>query len=206
MRVKIEEITERGLDRSETLPADFLNEVLADSNDFALSKSSPLAAHFVKVSGQVHVKGSFDVTVSCPCRRCTTPVPFDLPISFALRMVSPPKAGAEDDESAAADDAKKVGRRSKSKKAKADAQAEREATFDLDEVDAEPFDGKVIDLNPVVREQLLLALPVSVLCREDCKGLCPQCGLDLNSGSCGHRTEKQIDPRLQKLADVKLQN
>ena len=42
-----------------------------------------------------------------------------------------------------------------------------------------------LDLRPSVREQWLLAVPSFVLCREDCKGLCPHCGADLNLGPCG---------------------
>lgn len=42
-----------------------------------------------------------------------------------------------------------------------------------------------IDLRPAVREELILALPQYVVCREDCRGLCPRCGKDLNAGPCG---------------------
>jgi uncharacterized protein len=42
-----------------------------------------------------------------------------------------------------------------------------------------------LDLRPAVREQWLLGVPAFVLCREDCKGLCPHCGADLNTGPCG---------------------
>ncbi len=48
-----------------------------------------------------------------------------------------------------------------------------------------PEDGN-IDLEPLVREYLLLELPIQSLCRPDCKGLCQVCGADLNSGDCGH--------------------
>jgi uncharacterized protein len=41
-----------------------------------------------------------------------------------------------------------------------------------------------LDLRPAVREQWLLASPTFALCREDCKGLCPHCGADLNAGAC----------------------
>ncbi len=46
-------------------------------------------------------------------------------------------------------------------------------------------DALVIDLRPAVREELLLAVPRWVVCREDCRGLCPRCGKDLNAGACG---------------------
>jgi uncharacterized protein len=48
-----------------------------------------------------------------------------------------------------------------------------------------PPHAQVIDLRPAVREQWLLSVPSFVLCREECKGLCPRCGADLNAGACG---------------------
>ena len=50
-----------------------------------------------------------------------------------------------------------------------------------------------VDLRPALREQWLLAVPGFALCREDCKGLCPRCGADLNLGPCG--CTPRIDPR-----------
>src|SRR5574341_1267933 len=51
----------------------------------------------------------------------------------------------------------------------------------------------VLDLSEAVREELILAVPEYVLCRDDCRGLCPGCGQDLNIGSCGCRPSQ--DPR-----------
>lgn len=50
-----------------------------------------------------------------------------------------------------------------------------------------------VDLRPALREQWLLAVPGFALCRENCKGLCPRCGTDLNQGPCNCPPE--IDPR-----------
>lgn len=47
-----------------------------------------------------------------------------------------------------------------------------------------PASGTSLDLTPVVREELILAVPAFPLCREDCAGLCPACGADLNRGPC----------------------
>jgi len=58
-----------------------------------------------------------------------------------------------------------------------------------------------VDLRPVVREELALALPRFVLCRDDCRGLCPSCGKDLNAGPCG--CAPAADPRWRSLADLK---
>jgi len=48
-------------------------------------------------------------------------------------------------------------------------------------VDARAYE---LDMRPALREQWLLAVPAFVLCRDDCKGLCPTCGADLNAGAC----------------------
>jgi uncharacterized protein len=64
-------------------------------------------------------------------------------------------------------------------------------------------DGDYIDLTPIVREEALLAVPIQVLCSRDCKGLCAQCGQDLNEGSCGCEADS-IDPRLAPLRKLLL--
>ncbi len=60
-----------------------------------------------------------------------------------------------------------------------------------------PSNGK-IDFAPLVREYLLLEVPISPICRPDCKGLCPQCGVNHNHEQCDCVIEV-IDPRLEKL-------
>jgi uncharacterized protein len=69
-----------------------------------------------------------------------------------------------------------------------------------------PADGLVIpedmnlDFSPVVREDMLLSVPMHVLCRPDCKGLCPVCGQNWNEGVCEHmNTEPPTDPRFAEL-------
>lgn len=203
MLVKIEEIQEPGLELTQPIERKVLDAALAESEGFRLVSATPLSASFRKVSGQVHVHGSFEAQVTCPCRRCTTDVPLAVPVDFSLRMVREvPKPEEEEDELAAS--AKPSRRRRQTKDD--DDEGDVAASFELDEVDAEPFDGKTIDLDPIVREQVLLALPVTVLCREDCKGLCATCGQDLNEKDCGHSEKKEIDVRLAKLKDIKLKN
>jgi uncharacterized protein len=60
-----------------------------------------------------------------------------------------------------------------------------------------PEDGK-IDLAPIVREEMLVAIPINPLCKPDCKGLCPVCGENLNETTC-HHEEEDTDPRLSAL-------
>ncbi len=55
-----------------------------------------------------------------------------------------------------------------------------------------------IDLAPIIREEAILAVPIRALCSPDCKGLCPQCGQNLNEGACTCE-EEHFDPRLASL-------
>jgi uncharacterized protein len=65
-------------------------------------------------------------------------------------------------------------------------------------------DRTAIDLSTMARDALLIDLPVRVLCREDCQGLCPRCGADRNVVDCGHQAGDEPDPRWNKLADLDL--
>ena len=62
------------------------------------------------------------------------------------------------------------------------------------------FFGRTLDIADQVRESILLLLPRKLLCREDCLGLCPVCGADLNEGKCGC-SRSEGDPRLEVLRD-----
>lgn len=65
-----------------------------------------------------------------------------------------------------------------------------------------PPDATLVDLAPAVREELLLAVPQYLQCRDDCRGLCPRCGHDLNAGPCGC-APTAVDPRWQALAALR---
>ena len=73
--------------------------------------------------------------------------------------------------------------------------------------DVEPgyelVDG-AIDLEPLLRDTVVTALPVRLLCREDCLGLCPTCGTDLNVADCGHAAVPAPDPRWAALRTIEL--
>jgi uncharacterized protein len=76
-------------------------------------------------------------------------------------------------------------------------------SFSAQDAEEETYTGKVIDLDPIVREQLLLELPEYPVCDEQCKGLCPACGANLNDRECG--CDRHVpDPRWAGLKNVKL--
>lgn len=68
-----------------------------------------------------------------------------------------------------------------------------------DEMDMEFYEGEELDLRELMKEQVLLSVQMKPLCKEDCKGICPSCGTDLNTGSCSCRSEK-TDPRMAALS------
>jgi len=82
--------------------------------------------------------------------------------------------------------------------------------FELEELFAyppsaeEPYSVEetgILDLGPLVREEAILAVPMVVLCRPDCAGLCPECGQNLNDGVCDC-AQNTIDPRLAVLRSM----
>ena len=111
----------------------------------------------------------------------------DLPVHFELDFVNADKVrdltpAAEDDD---------LG------------EGEIGGSFSADEADQVAYTGKELDLGPVVREQILLALPMDALCTEDCKGLCQVCGGNLNEKECS--CDRHVpDPRWAKLKNIKL--
>ncbi len=122
--------------------------------------------------------GQFDGYLTVACSRCVGPVRLDLHEKLRVTFMPPGEMPTED------------------------ADAEEGAEVAAEDLDVFPFDGESVDLEPLLREQFVLAVPFAPLCREDCKGLCPQCGIDLNTGTCA--CEKPIDPRLAALKGLKL--
>ena len=125
-------------------------------------------------------KGKFTGKVTVACSRCVQPV--ELPIDENLLVTFMPKSELPEDTTGPEDeDGVEV----------ADGQ-----------LDVFPYDGEHIDLEPLFREQFVLAIPYAPLCKDDCKGLCAQCGIDKNTSTCS--CEKPIDPRLAGLRGLKL--
>jgi uncharacterized protein len=78
-----------------------------------------------------------------------------------------------------------------------DAARERHALKD-DEMDMGFYRGDELDLQELLKEQILLDTQMKPLCTEQCKGICPKCGKDLNFGQC-NCSQKETDPRLEVL-------
>lgn len=74
-----------------------------------------------------------------------------------------------------------------------------------DELDSPYLEGDVLDVRQWARDALALALPAQVVCREDCAGLCPRCGIDLNHAPADHHHDPEPDPRWDKLRELRLE-
>ena len=125
-----------------------------------------------------YATGTFVGEATVACSRCVNPVKLPIDEKLVITFMLPadmPKDEPEDEDG---------------------------AEVDPEGLDVFPYDGETIDLEPLLREQFVLAVPYAPLCREDCKGLCPQCGIDRNTDSCG--CSPPIDPRLAGLKGLKL--
>lgn len=67
--------------------------------------------------------------------------------------------------------------------------------------DAAPAPGGMLDMAALASSDLMLELTDPPLCKEDCRGLCPQCGADQNTANCGCANQKKVDPRFAALLD-----
>jgi uncharacterized protein len=83
----------------------------------------------------------------------------------------------------------------------ADYEAQQAVELSEADLNLSVFDGLVIDIDLLVREELLLAAPDQVLCRQNCQGICPTCGVDRNVTACNCETE-EVDPRWAGLKEL----
>jgi uncharacterized protein len=187
MRVNIDEIKEAGLDRSWDVTQAQLDEILAgDPAGYRARGPAHVEARLEKLGRRVRVEGDAKAELAGGCKRCLAPVSVDVPVEFDLTLVPADEhAGDDDAEAKDLDKGPKGG------------------SFSARDAEEETYTGKVIDLDPIVREQILLAMPEYPVCDEQCKGLCPVCGANLNDRECG--CDRHVpDPRWAGLKNVKL--
>ena len=173
MLIDISRIPPEGLSLDEALEPVALH--LEGDPEFALRPGGRLRGRVEVVDhGTVHVRGRLESTVEIECGRCLERYPVALGQELDLFYL--PRGGAPDE-----------------------AQEEEVELTDRDVV-VGYYEGDRLDLGEVVREQILLALPLKRLCREDCRGLCPACGQNRNLVACGcPPPEEPGDPRLEPL-------
>jgi uncharacterized protein len=120
----------------------------------------------------IRLQGSYSGEFEVPCARCLEPVRNTLKGQFDL-LFRP--LGAD--------------------------QGSSERSISASETEIGYYQESGLTLEDVLREQVLLSLPARTLCREDCKGLCPRCGRDLNSEPCAC-DKAPADPRWSALSDL----
>ncbi|RMH37262.1 MAG: DUF177 domain-containing protein [Deltaproteobacteria bacterium] len=77
--------------------------------------------------------------------------------------------------------------------------------LDADDLDVSAHDGETVDLAAAIRDHLVLSVPYAPLCADDCKGLCAQCGADLNAGACACPPAAADSPWAAALSKLKLE-
>lgn len=128
----------------------------------------------VEIKGtQLSVSGRVETAVTVECDRCLKALQLPVSARFSLQYMT----GSEYETTHAAE-------------------------LTAEEMGLSVFDGEAIDLDEIVKEQILLAVPDRALCAVECKGMCSQCGADLNSGTCTCGST-DIDPRWAALKNFK---
>ena len=189
MIVTLDEVGEV-LERAENLGKDTLEQWLreAGETDWSAGGDGTFRAHFTRAGKKVVLKADAVLPLTTQCSRCLKEIRWDLKLDFTTIFTSAPVS----EPSARAEGPQKV-----------QDESGTGASFDLDSAEEEPFDGRTINTDGVLAEQLLLGLPMSALCSESCKGLCSVCGADLNDGDCGCE-RKPMDPRWAALKSIKI--
>jgi uncharacterized protein len=178
MFLDIKELEVHPLDFEEEFPPDVIDlgaEARQRTPLNASGRAEVVEEHHGKhqIIKDIRLKGRLSTGVELQCARCLEPVPQQIRRDFEL-LYRPLGADAGRDELSITD-------------------AEAEIGY---------YQGNGILLEDVLREQVLLALPLKITCRPECKGLCPQCGKNLNQEQCSCSTEVE-DPRWAALKDVR---
>ncbi|MBA2526724.1 MAG: DUF177 domain-containing protein [Pyrinomonadaceae bacterium] len=147
-------------------------ELVLDDDSVVLAAVPRVFGRISRTEHKVLVEGEFAAVAEVECDRCLQPV--ELPISSDFRL-----------EYVTAETYKSL------------------ATFELAQEDLalSVFDGEFIDVDDIVREQLLLAIPTHAICQENCKGFCPVCSADRNVTDCKCNAT-ETDPRWMGLKEL----
>ena len=147
-----------------------------DPDTFQVVQPVSLAFDIFKDKAHFRLVGRIATTLELPCGRCLEP--FTLPVDAAFDLRYQPHAANT---------------------------GEGEREIEEDDLSTAFYENETIDLGQLMREQFYLALPMKPLCREDCRGLCPQCGTNLNTATCDCSPVWE-DPRLSALKAIKGKN
>jgi uncharacterized protein len=147
-------------------------ELVLEDNRLELIVPPTVSGEVRSDGRRVHVRGRVTARVQIECDRCLKPVELPVDSSFKLEYVTTE-----------------------------DYQAQQAIELTEDDLDLSIFDGEALDIDELVAEEILLAVPDQVLCDENCKGICDRCGADRNTTDCACET-KQVDPRWAGLKEL----
>jgi uncharacterized protein len=160
-------------------PADLRLELIGVPEGAA----AELDLRFEAVAEGVLVTGSVTAPLAGECARCLAPVAGSVTAGFTeLYLYAPgrPQPGGHG----------RDGRHNHDRPDRPDRYDDQE-----EQDDERYLDGDLLDLEPAFRDAVVLALPMSPLCRDDCPGLCAECGMPLAEAGPGHRHDDPPDPR-----------
>lgn len=144
-------------------------EEILEPGPFKLLSPVKAALHIDKISSEVVVRGEVKALLELQCSRCLRN--FERKADLDVDVVYHPVE---------------------------DLKGEERHEIKDDELDTGFYEGNELDVRDLVKEQIILSIPIKPLCSESCKGICPQCGEDLTSDTCACG-EKETDPRLAVL-------
>ncbi len=172
VKLLVDPIGPEGLALAQPLPVDWLNAQLTLS--FWAQRPGHLSGRLSRVERTVELRGELHADLCGPCSRCLEDVPCAVQVPLQLTFVPASEAPKPADDG------------------------------ELQEADLGviPYVGREVDLQPVLHDELLLQLPMKVLCRSDCAGLCAECGANRNDVACGCADEAASDPRLRPLRQL----
>jgi uncharacterized protein len=170
MKIHVPSIPEAGLSVPLSEKDPWVRKLLAERlPDFCGGKTKVRGEiHLLRTNDNVSLHGVLTFPVRLNCDRCARPFETDLEIDIT-RHLSPFFA---DPEAREGDEVELI-------------DEDMEFSF---------YHGEEIDLLDILVEEILLALPMRRYCREDCKGLCPRCGVDLNEQTCSCRDVAEDSP------------
>lgn len=183
MRVNVSDLL---ADRAGVRVLAFAEPLPAPGDDLAFAGPVTGEIALTGTAGGVSLRGQVHAIATCVCGAClkrfALPLTVDVAEDFGPRAPHP-AAGA--------------------RQGAAGLPSVREAAGEERELSAGDFlvpvdTDDTIDVTEVIRQHVVLALPIAPRCREDCRGLCQQCGADLNDGPCGCVPDA-VDPRLDVL-------
>jgi len=174
MKINILNIPDEGLNIRFTLVEDAFYSLLPEKGKLGFSFRQVDVSGFIrKVNDNVFFAGNLETVLETQCCRCLEEAYLPLKIEFSQTLL--PEAGT----------------------------VKEEIELKTEDLEVGYYSGEVIDLVPIILEQILLHVPMKILCNESCKGLCSHCGINLNVASCDCRGVS-IDGRLSVLKHFRI--